>query len=326
MSDIKISVIITIYNSEKYLEECIESIINQTYKNLQIILVDNGSSDKSGEICEAYSKKDERIVVIHKEHGGISSGRNKGLEIADGEYVSFVDSDDVVLNDMYETLLDSILIKDSDIAICKAKRMYQDLIEETEETGEVNNYDSQQALYQWICKKLFGSEVWGKLYKRTLVKDIRFPEIKCEDVCYLFDSIIRSKNILVVDKKKYLYRMHRLYKERSAYRRPVEDEKVFVLENILVVIYKEYHDIYIEMFASVVESILSSVLRIYAAKKIKSQKIYLNNAKQFFLRRKIEIKNNEKISKKMKRRIKLFAKYNTLFKFAFFIRNLIRRV
>ena len=105
MNNSLISVIVPIYKSEKYLEKCIESIIGQTYKNIEIILVDDGSEDRCGEICDAYSLKDNRIKVIHKKNGGISDARNAGLDIATGEYIGFVDSDDYIANDMLETLL-----------------------------------------------------------------------------------------------------------------------------------------------------------------------------------------------------------------------------
>ncbi|HJA50079.1 MAG TPA: glycosyltransferase, partial [Candidatus Fusicatenibacter intestinipullorum] len=91
---VKISVIIPVYNVEKYLKRCLDSVINQTYKNLEIILIDDGSTDNSGKICDEYAQKDERIIVIHKENGGVSSARNKGLDICIGDYISFIDSDD----------------------------------------------------------------------------------------------------------------------------------------------------------------------------------------------------------------------------------------
>lgn len=104
MEDKLISIIIPVYNVQNYLRECIDSVIAQTYKNLEIILVDDGSPDKSGEICDEYSKKDARIKVIHKENGGLSDARNVALDIAKGEYIGFIDSDDYVEKDMFETL------------------------------------------------------------------------------------------------------------------------------------------------------------------------------------------------------------------------------
>lgn len=111
----KISVIVPVYNVEDYLEECINSILGQTYKNLEIILVDDGSTDNSSKICDIYEKKDKRIKVIHKENGGLSSARNEGLKYRTGEYISFVDSDDFIDKTMYEKLYSAIKKYDADV-------------------------------------------------------------------------------------------------------------------------------------------------------------------------------------------------------------------
>ena len=287
--------------------------------------MDNGSTDNSGSICDSFSQKDSRITVIHKPHGSISSGRNAGLEVADGDYIAFVDSDDLITEDMIQTLLDAIIANKADIAICKAQRMYQDLIEQIDETGVVKQFTSEEALFSWLCQKMFGAEVWGKLYKKDCVAEIRFPEKRCEDMCYLFAALRKASKIVVIDKRKYLYRMHRLYKDRSAYRRPVEDEKVAVYEDILQIVKVEYPDIYTEMFKSASDSILNSVMRIYAAKKVEKQKVYLDNAHRFFAERYKEIQDNNKIGKKDKQRIKVFVKHKFIFKMAFVIRNIIKR-
>ena len=114
-----ISVIVPVYNVEKYLRACLESIVNQTYRDLEIILVDDGSTDSSGIICGEYAEKDARVKVIHKENGGASSARNAGLNIAQGEYITFVDSDDTIELDMIDCLLSSV--READVVICKAR-------------------------------------------------------------------------------------------------------------------------------------------------------------------------------------------------------------
>ena len=105
MDKAKISVIVPVYNTEKFLNNCIESILNQTHKNLEVIIIDDGSTDNSPAICDEYAKKDSRVKVIHKENGGVSSARNAGLDIASGEYIGFIDGDDVIEPDMYHFLL-----------------------------------------------------------------------------------------------------------------------------------------------------------------------------------------------------------------------------
>ena len=116
--DYLISIIVPVYKVEKYLQECVTSIQNQTYRNLEIILVDDGSPDKSGKLCNEYAKRDSRIKVIHKVNGGLSSARNAGLKIAKGEYIGFVDSDDYIRKNMYEKLLDACIQNKTEIAAC----------------------------------------------------------------------------------------------------------------------------------------------------------------------------------------------------------------
>lgn len=121
-----ISIIVPVYNVEKYIERCIDSVINQTYKNLEIILVDDGSNDKSGIICDEYAKKDSRIKVIHKENSGVSNARNKGLDNATGQYIAFIDSDDWIEPDMYEYMMQKMIENNVDMVRCQLKKIYED--------------------------------------------------------------------------------------------------------------------------------------------------------------------------------------------------------
>ena len=121
----KVSVIIPVYNVEKYLKECIQSVLRQTYKNLEIILVDDGSKDNSGNICDEYAKRDERIKVIHKKNGGLSDARNAGIDICTGEYIAFLDSDDFIEEDMYEFLVKNLEKAKADISICQVYYVYK---------------------------------------------------------------------------------------------------------------------------------------------------------------------------------------------------------
>ena len=120
-----ISVIVPVYNVEKYLEKCIDSICNQTYRNLEIILVNDGSTDKSGILCDKFKIKDSRIIVIHKENGGLSDARNAGIDIANGEVLGFVDSDDYIMPEMYEKMLNIMYANDLDIVQCGYKKVYE---------------------------------------------------------------------------------------------------------------------------------------------------------------------------------------------------------
>ena len=119
-----ISIVVPIYNVEKYLKKCVESILNQTYKNFELILVDDGSPDRCGEICEDLKKKDLRIRVIHKENGGLSSARNAGIDVAKGEYIGFVDSDDYIEPFMYEKLVNAVVKDNCLLSVCSVKYVF----------------------------------------------------------------------------------------------------------------------------------------------------------------------------------------------------------
>ena len=122
----KISVIVPVYKAEKFLSACIESILNQTYHDFEVILVDDGSPDSSGQICEEYAKKDSRIKVIHQKNAGVAASRNVGLDIAVGEYITFVDSDDYIQFQMYEKMLKCALDNDCDFVMCDCMKVYSD--------------------------------------------------------------------------------------------------------------------------------------------------------------------------------------------------------
>ena len=172
----KISVIVPVYNVEKYLSKCIDSILSQTYKNLEIILVDDGSPDSSPKICDKYKERDNRIKVIHKKNGGLASARNAGMDIATGKYIGFVDSDDMIAEDMYEVLLENMIKSNAEIAVC-----YKTDILENLQTGKgiVEELNKTQALKKMVLGIEFGSHACDKLFKREiLVSDIRFPEGK----------------------------------------------------------------------------------------------------------------------------------------------------
>lgn len=178
-----ISIIVPVYNTMKYLVRCVESILNQTYKELQIILVDDGSTDGSGALCDDYAAKDKRIFVIHKENGGLSSARNAGLDVAAGKYIGFVDSDDYIEADMYEKMLHEIERHSADMCICSSydeEENGKKDISITEHSEIILN--SEQALERLNPFYDFGMAVWSKLCRTEFFHDIRFPIGKtCED-------------------------------------------------------------------------------------------------------------------------------------------------
>ncbi len=205
----KISVIVPVYNVEKYLEKCLDSIVNQTYKNLEIVLIDDGSTDSSGRICDEYALRDDRFVVVHNENGGVSVARNAGVAKATGEYIMFVDSDDYVEKDIAEVLINLIKQHDADISMCGFK--YADTDGNTwKQTnmavaeGCISGDEFWQRFYSG--GRIIGVTLWAKLYKRSLWKDIYFPDGKLHEDEFVTHSLIKNcKNIAVTKKPMYYY-------------------------------------------------------------------------------------------------------------------------
>lgn len=203
----KISVIVPIYNCEPYLPACIDSIIEQTYNNLEIILVDDGSSDGSLDICNRYAEKDRRIIVFHQENKGVSAARNQGLKLASGELFSFIDSDDTLDLDMYELLVKFLNENNADVACCGYKHIVRDEIRLVNDTKKVYVQNQEQALKSLISGYMLYGGLWNKLYKKAIVDKLSFREdIKInEDILFNFEAISNSNIIVFADYAKYNY-------------------------------------------------------------------------------------------------------------------------
>lgn len=205
-----ISVIIPIFNLEEYIEECLQSVVSQTYKNLEIILVDDGSKDRSGEICDEWEKKDERIIVIHKENGGISSARNVALDIFKGEYLCFVDGDDTIDEKYVELLYKNIEDNDSQMSLCRYYRW--DFHSATYIYSDFDNSITKcldwRSFMKMVYENNFYATCWGKMFKRNLFDSIRYPIGKThEDSSVILDIAIKCNRISRIDNALYFYRM-----------------------------------------------------------------------------------------------------------------------
>lgn len=201
-----ISIIIPVYKVEKYLEKCIQSVINQTYENLQIILVDDGSPDNCGKICDEYAKKDHRIEVIHKSNGGLSDARNKGLEIAKGEYIGFVDSDDYIEADMYEVLYNLLKQYNADVSICNFYTVSQEKIAIKNADNGIKEYTRIEILKEILLDNNIQSYAWNKLYKKDLFDEIKYPVgKKYEDIGTTFYLLEKCNKVVVTGKPEYYY-------------------------------------------------------------------------------------------------------------------------
>ena len=200
-----ISIIVPVYNVEQYVKCCVESIIQQTYKNLEIILVNDGSTDNSGYICDDLAKNDNRLRVIHQENKGLSAARNSGVSIAKGKYIGFVDSDDYINVRMYEKLYVAIEKYNADIAYCN--HMEVDHLKSADIYNKQNGNSYLYSQIEFQTKMLNHTVhdfVWNRLYSREIIKDF-LPVKICEDTCFTLQCAFDVKKIVYVDEVLYYY-------------------------------------------------------------------------------------------------------------------------
>lgn len=202
-----ISVIVAAYNIEAYLPKCLDSIQDQTYRELEILVVDDGSTDRTGEICDTYAQTDDRIHVIHQANKGLSGARNAALEIATGEYIGYVDGDDYIEPGMYENMVNACITEEAQLAVC-AYRQTGDGNQQTY-SGEQFTLTREEALEVYICDQkpyhIYNS-VWSKLFHRSIIQNVRFPEgHKSEDIPYTTKALINAQKCVFLDTPYYNY-------------------------------------------------------------------------------------------------------------------------
>ena len=203
-----ISVIVPIYNVEAYLPRCLDSIVNQTYQNLEIILVDDGSPDNCGAICDEYASRDSRIRVIRKENGGVSSARNAGLDVMQGEYLTFVDPDDWLSLDAVQVLYDRLVEDGSDMAIGRHTDVYADGRENDGFCRWMTDciFTPNEIFAALGDRQRFAVTSWSKLYRRELFLDLRYPPISCGEDNWIYPYLIQKcRRVSSVDHLVYYY-------------------------------------------------------------------------------------------------------------------------
>jgi len=204
----KVSVIVPVYNASDYLEECLNSIISQTYKDLEIILIDDGSTDDSGTICDRYKEQDGRIVVIHQDNKGVSNARNRGLEIASGQLITFVDSDDTIDPNMIITLYNDLTDNQASVVISSYSTLKDEYLKPVGNSGTIFVFSKDEAIINLISGKYFIGGLCTKLYKSDIIKTCRMDEnLKInEDVLMNYHVFENSEKILFHDTCLYHYR------------------------------------------------------------------------------------------------------------------------
>lgn len=206
MKDELISIIVPVYRVEPYLEKCLESLRSQTYRNLEIILVDDGSPDNCGAICDRYAREDSRFRVFHTENGGLSAARNVGLRAASGDYIGFVDSDDWTEPEMYEKLHNAIIQTGADVSCCCFYTVFPQEVIEMKTLG-LRLLDAEDALRELIEGACIRTGVWSKLYRRELWEDVSFPEGRIfEDVLTTYRIFRKMEKLAAIPEHLYYYR------------------------------------------------------------------------------------------------------------------------
>ena len=206
----EISVIIPVYKVEEYLPFCLKSIENQTFKNFETILVDDGSPDKCGELCDNYARNHSNVIVIHQKNQGLSGARNNGAKASSGKYVTFIDSDDVISDDYLETLYNLIIKNNADISVGLLVPFWGEESAESKITGgsyRINVYDTEHALEEMLYGQKYGVQGPDKLYRRELVINDPFPVGKLhEDQAAMYKIIAKCRKLAYINKPIYFYR------------------------------------------------------------------------------------------------------------------------
>ena len=313
---ITISIIIPVYNVQKYLSRCLDSVISQTYIKLEIIIIDDGSTDNSGIICDEYASKDNRIIVIHQFNGGLSAARNSGLDIAKGEYVMFVDSDDYVAPSFCEKPL-LIAIREHVDIVSFGYYKIGNKTTKVKKTNKPRTVQASEAIKQLITlDDVIHGYVWNKLYKRTLFEQIRFPvgrTFEDQGVNYLLFHT--AKNIFISDETLYYY----FRRENSIsidYYFPESIMNRFELwNNRLCFIQKYYPEI---EFYQIQQLVKESFFAFFYASSLPQYKRFIKKVEDFLIANKNRILQIEKENKK---KLLLFYYCRPLFRFYYYFRS-----
>lgn len=306
-----ITIIVPIYNSEKYLKKCVESIVNQTYSNLQIILVNDGSTDKSSEIIEEYTK-DKRIEVINKENGGLSDARNTGMKIAKGKYITFVDSDDIISRNMIERLYKNMINNNAQISECDYLRFYY----ESELVDTITEFKDIKTLEVKLeCKELLTankkSMVCGRLFFTELWKDIEFPEKKYFEDQYTFYKVLLRANKIVEDKTPLYYYRRNIKSIVSVMNKKKVEDFIEATEKMTIAIvekYPEYKEK--EVYLNVINR-LTCILSINND-EYKKNKEFFDNINEYIYIYSTKVLESKEISKIKRIKIKIYTFNNKI--------------
>jgi glycosyltransferase involved in cell wall biosynthesis len=320
----EISIIVPVYNVEQYLEKCLNSILKQTFTNFELILVNDGSRDKSGFICDKYAVKDSRVKVIHKEYGGVSSARNAGIKLASGNYIGFVDSDDYIEKNMYKMLYHACVDSNSDIAICKLGREINSELTNNDigkfYIKELNNHEAMRELFTGI---LYRFSLCNKLFKKTMFNNIQFPEGRIhEDLSTTYQLFGNSNKSIYINYIGYIY----VKQQNSILTSRFSEKRLDAFigwDEIMTYMLKNYPQLANNFVSSFAYGCIDNVYFILSQVVQKENKIkYLDQIKKHVRKYYKEIINNNTLSFKSKLLITLISFNSSLILFSYKIKNL----
>lgn len=302
-----VSIIIPVYNVEKYLERCIESVINQTYKNIEIILVNDGSTDNSLSICKKYKEKDKRIILIDQKNSGVSAARNAALKIAKGEYIQFTDSDDWLEKNMIEEMVYSSITNDSDIVICEYKNYY----EKNNKFENTTFKDYTNITFKDLISDdttNYGGFPWNKLIKRKFIKNLYSEDIHFyENLIFFLENSEDVKKYSVIHKPLYNYNINESSAIHSKKYNPKKISILNALIKIIEIVDKKYKTFYKYIY----------IIKYYEAKfNLKHYKINDVNIEEHYIKVKKyydEIRKSKELTTKNKIKMIIVRKFNIFY-------------
>ena len=319
-----ISVIVPVYKVEQYLTKCVNSITAQTYPNIEIILVDDGSPDRCGEICDSLAKQDMRIRVIHKPNGGLSSARNAGIDVAKGEYIGFVDSDDSIEPYMYENLLNLINREKTKLAVCAVNYIYEDGKKLNKpRLGKNYTFDFYHAIIEMNTHRIFDMGAWSKLYHKSLFDDLRFPIGKLsEDYYIMFKIFDRAQNISYLDVPCYNYLQRRNSITRNI---KINHDHEYAAKEQMLYLDEKYPELKVVSHTSYASAALT-VYDFYIKNNVRCPKENLQHFYKIVNQNKKYIEQADYLSKSKKLQFSLFLASPMLYKIVFRTYRKIKRL
>ena len=319
-----ISIIVPVYKVEKYLNKCINSILDQTYQNIEIILVDDGGKDKCPMICDEYVKIDQRVKVIHQENRGLSGARNVGIEMAKGEYLIFVDSDDTIEKTLVKDLYECAKKNNTPIAICGRRYVFEDGTIICKQPDNIEKtFDFKDAIIEMNKFDLFDMSAWAKIYKHDIFEKIRFPEGKLsEDYFIMYKLIELSGKVSYISKPLYNY----MQRDNSISRnKNINHDFIEAAKKQLEDLEDKYPDLKETLHIAYASANLT-VLDFYIKNEVKCPKEKIREFRNVVKENIIYIKSNKNIKITKKFQFYIFLLNYTLYKVIFKIFRKIRRV